>query len=217
MADPQTLRRIMVDTQVRPSDVTKFPIIGAMLAIPREAFVPSSEEAVAYRDAPVPLAGGREMPAPRTIAKLLDAIDPEGHENVLIVGAGLGYSAALLSRMTASVVAVEEEGDMARDAEAALTAQGIDNAVVVTAPLTEGQPKAAPYDIILIEGGVEQIPDALVEQLKEGGRMAAIFMEGVLGEARIGVMAEGHMGWRTAFNADALVLPGFAKTRAFTL
>ena len=215
-ADFDTLRRVMVDTQVRPSDVTKFPIIAAMLDVPREDFVPAAHRAVAYGETPIPLPGGREMPEPRTVAKLLDALDVEAHEDVLVIGAGPGYATALLARMAASVVAVEEDAEMAADAEAALAALALDNAAVVVGDLAAGQPKAAPFDVILIEGGVETVPPALLEQLRDGGRIAAIFAEGA-GEARLGVRAEGRMGWRFAFNATAPVLPGFARARAFSL
>ncbi|UWQ20196.1 protein-L-isoaspartate O-methyltransferase [Jannaschia sp. W003] len=217
MADSATLRRMMVDTQVRPSDVTKFPIIAAMLDVPREAFVPRGREAVAYGETSIPLGDGREILEPRTLAKLLDAVGVERDETVLVVGANLGYATALLSRMATSVVAVEEDEAMAADAEAALAALGADNAVVMTGPLAAGLPKAAPFDVILVEGGVEEVPAALLDQLRDGGRIAAIFVDGRLGQARVGVRAEGRMGWRYAFDADAPVLPGFARERSFAL
>jgi protein-L-isoaspartate(D-aspartate) O-methyltransferase len=212
---------MMVDTQVRPSDVTKFPIIAAMLEIPREAYVPGAAESVAYMDGPVPLGGGRELPEARTLAKMLDALDVEIDESVLIVGGGLGYSTAVLARMADGVVMVEEEAALASEAEATLTAQTVMNAAVLTAPLTEGAPKAAPFDVILIEGGVEEIPAALLDQLREGGRIAAIFMDGALGEVRVGHRIPdadgGQVAWRFSFNATAPILPGFARTRSFAL
>lgn len=211
----------MVDTQVRPSDVTKFPIIAAMLEVPREEYVPASAKAVAYMDAPIPLGAGREMPEARTLAKMLDALDLALDDSVLIVGGGLGYSAALLARMAESVVMVEEEAGLASDAEATLTAQSVMNAAVLSAPLAEGAPKAAPFDVILIEGGVETIPTALLDQLREGGRIAAIFMDGALGEVRIGHRTADadstRIAWRFDFNAAAPVLPGFSRARSFAL
>lgn len=206
----------MVDTQVRPADVTKFPIIAAMLSVPREAFVPAGQEAVAYMDAPIPLGGGREMMEPRNLAKLLDALDVEAHEDVMVVAANLGYSTALLAEMAGSVTAVEADADMVREAEDALAARGIDAAMVVGEPQA-GLPKAAPFDVILVDGAVELLPAPLLEQLRDGGRIAAIFQDGALGEARLGVRAEGVVGWRFAFNASAPVLPGFARTRSFAL
>ncbi|MEM8849606.1 MAG: protein-L-isoaspartate O-methyltransferase [Pseudomonadota bacterium] len=201
--------------------MTKFPIIAAMLDIPREEYVPAAATAVAYMDAPVPLGDGREMLDARTLAKMLDALDVELGESVLIIGGGLGYSTALLARMAESVVMVEEAAELASDAEATLTAQSVLNAAVLTAPLSDGAPKAAPFDVILIEGGVETIPTDLLEQLREGGRIAAIFMEGALGEVRVGHRTVGAeratLAWRFDFNAAAPVLPGFSRARSFAL
>ncbi|MEM7709221.1 MAG: protein-L-isoaspartate O-methyltransferase [Pseudomonadota bacterium] len=221
MASAQSLRTMMVDTQVRPSDVTKFPIIAAMLDVPREVHVPSAALAVAYMDAPIALGGGREMLEARVLAKMLDALDVELDESVLIVGGGLGYSAALLARMAESVVVVEEDAALAMEAEATLTAHDVMNAVVLTAPLTKGAPKAAPFDVILIEGGVEDVPADLLSQLRPGGRLVTIFMDGVLGEVRVGRRIPdadgGHVAWRFDFNAVAPVLPGFSRARTFAL
>ena len=206
---------MMVDAQVRPSDVTKFPIIAAMLDVPREAFVPDAARPVAYVDAPTPLGGGREMPDARTLAKMLDALDIQISDQVLILGGGLGYSAAVLARMAESVIMVEEDETLATEAEAALLAAEIENAVVLQGALVEGAVKAAPFDVILIEGGVETVPDALAGQLAEGGRMGAIFQEGRLGRARLGLRIEGHIAWRDVFDATAPVLPGFARATGF--
>jgi protein-L-isoaspartate(D-aspartate) O-methyltransferase len=207
---------MMVDTQIRPSDVTKFPIIAAMLDVPREDFVPIAARPVAYMDAPVPLGDGREMPEARVFAKMLDALELDIADEVLIIGGGLGYSAAVLARMAASVVMVEADESMASEAETTLSAQGVDNAAVLTGPLAEGAAKAAPFDVILIEGGVEMLPEALTDQLKEDGRIVALFQRGALGQARIGHRVGGRVTWRFAFNAAAPVLPGFAKAQAFT-
>lgn len=217
MAASQRLRTMMVDTQVRPSDVTKYPIISAMLETPREPYVPAASAAVAHMDAPVALGGGREMPEVRTLAKMLDALNVSRSDNVLIVGGGLGYSTAILARMAASVVMIEEDPTMASEAEATLVQQDVENAAVLERPLTEGAPKAAPFDVIMIEGGVETVPQTLADQLREGGRIAAIFQAGRLGEVRIGRASGGSIAWRFAFNAGAPVLPGFASAREFTL
>ena len=215
MASSKLLRTMMVDTQVRPSDVTKFPIIAAMLEVEREAFVPGRARDVAYMDAPVPLGDGRELPEARTLSKLLDALDIGRDDQVLIVGGGLGYSTAVVAKMADSVVMVEADAAMAAEAEATLAAQDVINAAVLEGPLAEGAPKAAPFDVILIEGGVETVPDALLEQLREGGRIGALFMDGNLGAARIGRRIDGRMAWRFAFNAAGPVLPGFEKSRGF--
>lgn len=217
MPDFAARRTTMVDTQVRPSDVTKFPIIKAMLDIPRETFVPADQREVAYVGENLPMGPGRVLLAPRTLAKMLDALDVQPNELVLDIGALRGYSSAVIARLAEAVVAVEEMEDQAREAEAALAACGADNAAVVNAPLTEGAPRHGPYDVIIIEGGVEEAPQALIDQLKDGGRIICIFMEGALGVCRMGFRRAGQVDWRHVFNATAPVLPGFAKAPVFTL
>lgn len=210
-------RTVMVDTQVRPSDVTKFPIIAAMLDVPRESFVPASRREAAYMGEHVPLAPGRVVLDPRLFAKMLDALDVGPGELVLDVGCGLGYSAAVLGRLAEAVVALESDPQMAREAEAALAAAGADNVAVVSGPLEGGAAKHGPYDVILVEGGVETWPAALGAQLKDGGRCAAVFIEGGLGTVRTGLKSGEGVTWRYAFNAAAPVLPGFAATASFAL
>lgn len=217
MTDTTALRTMMVDTQVRPSDVTKFPIIEALLAIEREAFVPADKAPVAYMDEPITLIPGRVLSDARGFAKMLDALDLEREELVLDLGCGLGYSAAVLARMVDAVVAVEEDAEMARDAETTLGEKGIDNVAVLHAPLTEGAPKAGPYDVIVIEGGVETIPASIEDQLKEGGRIAAVFVDGALGACKIGHKSNGRISWRMAFNTTMPILPGFALEKGFAL
>ena len=217
MSDFSERRTMMVDTQVRPSDVTKFPIIDAMLSVAREDFVPSAKREAAYIGENLDIGNGRVLVEPRTLAKMLDALAIGGDELVLDVGCGLGYSTAVIARMAQAVVAVEQDEDMAREAQDALVAAGADNAVVHEGPLVAGAPQHGPYDVIVVQGGVAQIPSALIDQLKEGGRIAALFMDGVLGEARLGYKREGRVSWRLAFNASATVLPGFEKEMTFTL
>lgn len=207
----------MVDTQVRPQDVTKFNIIEAMLTVAREAYVPEALRDVAYVGDNITLDGGRVMLEPRTQGKVLDALDVQPDELVLDLGCGLGYSAALLAHLAEAVVAVEEDEALATEAQTILSEQGIDNVAVIAGALAEGSAKHGPYDVICIEGGVETIPAALIEQLKEGGRMAAIFMDGALGECRIGHKLDGKMHWRMAFNATAPVVSGFEKEAGFVL
>ena len=209
MSDFFARRETMVDTQVRPSDVTKFPIIEAMLTVPREQFVPIVRREAAYMGENIDLGGGRVLIEARTLAKLLDALDIQPDESVLDIGCAYGYSTAVIARMAGSVVGVEEDAAMAAAATQALGAK------VVTGPLAAGA--AGPFDVVIIEGGVEEIPAAIADQIKDGGRIAAVFMQGALGTARIGFKAEGRITWRFAFNATAPVLPGFAKARVFAL
>lgn len=217
MTDYSARRTMMVDTQVRPSDVTKFPVIEAMLAVPREAFVPDDRREAAYVGDNIDLGRGRVVLEPRTLAKMLDALDIQNDELVLDIGAGLGYSAAVIARMAEAVVAVEENEGWASEAEAALIEHHADNVAVHHGPLAEGAAQHGPYDVICVEGAVEHLPEALTEQLKDGGRMAVLFAEGALGVVRIGYKIDRRMNWRFAFNAGAPVLPGFERHTAFTL
>lgn len=217
MTDFQTRRVMMVDTQIRPSDVTKFPIIEAMLSVPREVYVPRDKREAAYMGENIALRPGRVVLEPRTLAKLLDALDIQPTELVLDLGCGLGYSAAVIARLADAVVAVEEDEAMAAEAEQLLSQEAVDNAAVIAAPLAHGAAKHGPYDVITLQGGVEEVPEAVLAQLKDGGRIGAVFMEGALGVARVGYKAEGRISWRFAFNATAPVLPGFAVTHAFSL
>lgn len=217
MSEFAARRVMMVDTQVRPSDVTKFPIIDAMLSVPRETFVPDDKREAAYVGENLTLAPGRVVLEARTLAKLLDALDIQPGDLVLDLGCGLGYSAAVIARLAETVVAVEQDETLAADAQRILSEEGVDNAVVVTGKLVDGAPKCAPYDVITVEGGVEIIPDAVLSQLKDGGRIGAVFMDGAVGTAKVGYKTEGRITWRPVFNAAAPVLPGFQTMRGFTL
>jgi protein-L-isoaspartate(D-aspartate) O-methyltransferase len=208
---------MMVDTQVRPSDVTKFPIIDAMLEVPRETYVPDRLREAAYIGENLAIDASRVMLEPRTLAKMLDALDIQPSHVALDIGCGLGYSTAILAQLCDFVVAVEDDADRSEEAQGILSEQGIDNAAVMTGPLAEGAAKSGPYDIIMIQGGVEMVPAALLDQLREGGRIAALFVEGTLGVVRIGHKLDGAVNWRFAFNASAPVLNGFEKTHAFVL
>jgi protein-L-isoaspartate(D-aspartate) O-methyltransferase len=213
-----TARRItMVDTQVRPSDVTKFPIIEAMLSVPREAFVPSSLREAAYLGENLDLGGARVMLDPRTLAKMLDSLAIEGDDLVLDIGSAHGYSAAVIARMAEAVVAVEDDPARAEEARRTLAEQGADNVIMHLGPLNAGAPDHGPYDVITLQGAVEHLPEAITDQLKEGGRIACLFMQGALGQMRIGYRIDGRINWRFAFNAGAPVLPGFERHAAFTL
>lgn len=215
MTDFAARRTMMVDTQVRPSDVTKFPIIDAMLTIARENFVPTAQREAAYMGENLELGSGRVVLEPRTLAKMLDALDVSNDELVLDVGAAMGYSSAVIAHMAEAVVAVEEDEAMASEAQEALSDAGIDNVILHVGPLAEGATQHGPYDVMLVQGGVTDLPVVLQDQLKEGGRVACLFMQGALGEVRIGYKRGGAISWRMSFNAGAPVLAGFAKEKAF--
>jgi protein-L-isoaspartate(D-aspartate) O-methyltransferase len=210
-------RTMMVDTQVRPSDVTKFPIIDAMLSVPREDFVPANKREAAYIGENLALGNGRVLLEPRTLAKMLDALDISGSELVLDVGSALGYSAAVIAHMAEAVVALEEDEGMASEAQEALAEAHVDNVILQVGPLAEGAPQHGPYDVIVLQGGVVHLPAAFGEQLKEGGRIACLFVEGALGEVRIGRKSGGRISWRMVFNAGAPVLSGFERQDEFQL
>ncbi|WP_338550565.1 protein-L-isoaspartate O-methyltransferase family protein [Roseovarius phycicola] len=217
MTDFATRRTMMVDTQIRPSDVTKFPVIEAMLSVPREAFVPDALREAAYVGENIDLGGGRVMLEPRTLAKLLDALDIQNDELVLDLGAGLGYSSAVIARMAEAVIAVEDDETRATEAQTILSDQGADNVVLHHGALTEGAAEHGPYDVIVVQGAVEQVPQSITDQLKEGGRIGCLFAEQTLGAVRIGYKIDGDINWRFAFNAGAPVLAGFERHAAFTL
>ncbi|MBC7132766.1 MAG: protein-L-isoaspartate O-methyltransferase [Roseovarius sp.] len=217
MTDYAARRTMMVDTQIRPSDVTRFPIIDAMLRVPREAFVPARLREAAYLGGNLDLGGGRVMLEPRTLAKMLDALDIEGDDLVLDIGPMHGYSSAVIARMAEAVIGLEEDPALVEEAQRTLVENGADNVVMVAGRLAEGAPEHGPYDVIVLEGAVEHLPEAITDQLKEGGRIACLFAEGPLGVVRIGYRIDGRMNWRYAFNAGAPVLPGFERRAAFTL
>lgn len=217
MTDFAARRRLMVDTQVRPADVTKFPIIEAMLAIPREAFVPAGKRELAYAGEHVEFAPGRVVLEARVLGKMLDALSIKADELVLDVGCGYGYSAAVIALMAQAVVAVEEDEDALAEAQSALVEAGADNVVLQPGPLREGAAEHGPYDVILVEGGVEEMPQALLDQLKDGGRIACLFLERNLGTVKIGYKLDGEMTWRYSFNAGAPLLPGFGRESSFAL
>ena len=216
MTDFAKRRTMMVDTQVRPSDVTKFPIIDAMLSIPREEFVPARLREAAYVGENLEIGRGRTLLEPRTFAKMVDALDIKPHHVALDLGCGLGYSTAILASLCEFVVAIEDDAERAAEAQTLLSNHGVDNAAVMEGALPEGAVKSGPYDIIIVEGAVEEIPDALLDQLREGGRIGCIFAEGALGVVRIGHKIDGAVNWRFAFNAGAPVLQGFRKAAAFS-
>jgi protein-L-isoaspartate(D-aspartate) O-methyltransferase len=217
MTDFAARRTMMVDTQIRPSDVTKFPIIEAMLSVPREAFVPADRQEAAYLGDNIDLGQGRVILEPRTFAKMLDALDIQPDELVLDLGAATGYSSAVLARLSEAVIALEEDGALLADAQSALSDVGADNVVLHEGTLAEGAADLGPFDVIVVEGAVEHLPEAITDQLKEGGRIAALFQEGRLGTVKIGYRIDGQINWRFAFNAGAPVLPGFQRHRAFSL
>lgn len=215
MMNYQAARTAMVDGQIRPSDVTLYPILEAMLTIPREVYVPSAKMPIAYMGADMDLGGGRFVLDPRVFAKMLEKLNIQPNDLVLDIGCGMGYSAAVIAHMAEAVIAIESDGALAAEAETVLSDQSAFNAVVQSSPLADGAVEHGPYDAIIIEGGVQTVPEALLSQLKLGGRIAAIFVEGPVGQCRIGVQTQNGVVWRIAFDATAPILAGFTTTDTF--
>jgi protein-L-isoaspartate(D-aspartate) O-methyltransferase len=215
MFDTAAARRHMVDGQIRTADVTNPSLIAAMLTLPRELFVPQAVVAQAYFDGDVPLGKDRLLLRPMVLAKLIQGAELRAGQHVLDVGCATGYSSAVLAHMGASVVALEEDPDLARRAQSALTAAGAVQITLVAGPLGQGWSPAAPYDLILLNGAIEIVPDALGRQLKPSGRLATVFGRGPATKAMIYRLIEGKLVGRSIFDAGGPVLPGFAAPPAF--
>ncbi|MFC5384404.1 protein-L-isoaspartate O-methyltransferase [Aquamicrobium segne] len=215
-----TERRIkMVDGQIRTTDVTSVPLLDAFLSVPRELFVDESMRELAYIDEDIRIAdsasGPRYMMEPSPLARLIQLGELSSHDTVLDIGCGTGYSSALLSQLAASVTALESDTELAAKARAILASQGCDNVSVVEGPLAQGWKAAAPYNVIILQGSVEEFPEALFEQLAEGGRLVAIEGEGNAAIARIFLKSDGVVTGRRVFNAAIRPLPGFERAKAF--
>ena len=208
------MRRAMVESQLRTNDVNDPALLEVILAVPREAFLPEARRASAYIDRSVPLSDGRALNPPLATARLLmeAAINPSDH--VLLVGAATGYAAALLARLGCSVVALEDDAGLAAQAKTALEDYAGIN--VVTGPLAKGHPTGAPYDVIVIDGAIETMPDALIDQLKIGGRVAFASVERGVTRLCTGVRSAGGFGARPFADSEAVVLPGFTAPKGFT-
>jgi protein-L-isoaspartate(D-aspartate) O-methyltransferase len=209
----ESARFNMVEAQIRPADVTDPRVLAAISAVPREAFVPRASAALAYADVPVPVAPGRYLLDPRSFAKLLQLAEIGADDRVLDVGCGTGYSAAVLARLAGEVVALEQDADLVRVASQ-LLANVVGKVEVVQGGLVEGVKDQAPYDVIFINGAVEQVPESLLNQLAEGGRLVTFLQDGQ-SRAWLFVKEKGQVGRRPDFDADVPVLAGFRKAVGF--
>jgi len=217
MSDLEDARRKMVASQVRPADVTDRRLQDAMLAIPRERFLPRSMAGSAYADMEVDLGEGRRFMRPRDFAKLVQALAVKSGDLVLDLACDRGYSTAILSRLCETVIGIESNKAFASKAEGALSDVGADNAVIVTGDVKKGAPEQGPFDVILVNGAVEVVPDAWLDQIAEGGRMAVIVRERGVGRARLFTRHGGVVGSRDVFDSMTSVLPGFEREPEFSL
>ena len=216
MIDLAAARRMMVDGQVRTADVTDLKILAAMIDVPREPFVPAGKADLAYSDLDLPVGEGRTgrcLLKPMVLGKLLQLMEIEETDRVLDVGCATGYSSALLARLAESVVALDDDAALIRAAEQALT--GISNVKVVMGPLIQGWPQSGPYDVIMMQGATEVVPEVLLRQLKNGGRLACIFAQGPARKAMLYRNTDGEVSGRPMFDAPAPLLPGFKRAPSF--
>jgi protein-L-isoaspartate(D-aspartate) O-methyltransferase len=213
MTDFAAARRNMVDGQVRTADVTDPRIISAMLEVRREAFLPPAKAALAYLDLDVPLGGGRCLIKPMVLAKLIQAADLTGSDRVLDVGCATGYAAAVLARIAGEVVTLEQDAALAQAARAALAS--LANVTMQGGTLAEGWPQGGPYDAIVVEGATEVTPEALLRQLKDGGRLVCVLGSGPGAKAMLYRRSGHDSGGRVIFDAAAPLLPGFVKPPQF--
>lgn len=219
MVDFATLRRNMVNGQVRANGVTHPALIAALLEVPREEFVPETRRALAYRDDDVPVGGEgapRFLIEPMTLARMIQALDLTPADRVLHVGCASGYAAAVLARLARSVVALDADSGLAAQAGKLMAQLGIANVSVVNGPLAAGWPQSAPYDAIFVEGAVAQPPKALFGQLAEAGRLVTVVGAGGAGQVTLYRSAGGVVSPAALFNAAVPVLPGFAPLKSFT-
>ena len=208
--DSGAARRAMIDNQLRPVGVTDRAVLDAMGSVPREQFVPEDNRPLAYADRSVALGGGRHLVAPAVLGQLLTQIAPQQGERALVIGAGSGYSAAVLAAMGCQVTALECSPELAARARAR------DLGVrMAEGPLEAGHKAGAPYDLILIDGAVEHVPEAIIKQLADGGRLGAALVDRGVVRLIIGQKISGAFGYFSIGDAGVAALPGFAKPRVF--
>jgi protein-L-isoaspartate(D-aspartate) O-methyltransferase len=217
MSGFSTARQKMVDGQVRPSDVTDIRIIDAMLAVPREAFVPDNKRALAYLDLDLDVgeAAQRCLIQPAVLAKMLQAAEIKDTDRVLVVGCASGYAAAVIAQYVGQVMATESDPALAAKAKAVLAQNGCGNVAVRSAAAGEGDAANAPFDVIVLNGATEIVPERLFEQLRHGGRLVGVFAMSRPPRATLVTRSHGDFGHRALFDAAVPVLPGLERAAAF--
>ncbi len=202
MVDFERARKIMVDNQLRTSNVTDRRVLAAMLSVPREQFVPADRKALAYIDDAHDLGHGRSLAAPAPFAKLLQLAEIESGDAVLDVGAGLGYSTAVLAQLAHEVIGVEADAGLAAEAKKSLAAAGVSNADIVVGSFDSLAPGARSFDVIVLEGAVDVVPAGLFRLLAEGGRLVALIQRGAAAVANVYVKSGDAVNARAEFNAS---------------
>ena len=214
--DYAKLRRVMVDSQVRVNDVTSVEVVSAFSTIPREVFVPKPMRASAYAELEIVTSDTRAMWLPRDLGKLLVALEAEASDISLVIGAGAGYSAALIGHMTEAVIALEDDEALVDAMTERFATIGMDEAVAVQGDLAKGLPDQGPFDVIFVAGMVELVPQAWLDQLSDGGRLGVVVSSGRgVGAARVYKRAGETFSYREAFECCPPILPGFEKKTEF--
>lgn len=206
--DTAAARRAMIESQLRPVGVNDAAVLEAMDAVAREQFVPDELRPLAYADRALALGGGRQLAAPAVLGQLLTEMAPEPGERALVVGAATGYSAAVLAHIGCRVIALEADAQLAARARE----RGLET---IAGPLEAGHKAGAPYDLILIDGAVERVPDAIIKQLADRGRLGAALVDRRVTRLIVGRKVAGAFGYRSIGDAEVAVLPGFARPQAF--
>jgi protein-L-isoaspartate(D-aspartate) O-methyltransferase len=215
MLDASTQRAAMIVSQLRTNDVKDPRVLAAMGRVPREQFVPADQITTAYMEACITLEHGRAIIDPRTLGKLLQFADIAETESVLDVGCATGYSTGVLAQLAAKVVGLESDAELCAAAAKTLAALNVTNARIVQGPLAQGYAGEAPYDVIVLEGAIEVHPEALLSQLKDGGRLLAVVRNGAAAHARLYLNHGGALSERNIFDSQLPMLPGFAKAKQF--
>lgn len=216
MIDHAVARQNMVSGQIRTNRVTDERLIEAMEEIPRELFVPHAKRGVAYVDEDVEIASGRYLMEPMVLARLVQEAEITANDMVLDVGCGTGYASAVMARLAGTVIALDVDESLASEAEKALSDVGADNAIVVTGVLADGFSQQAPYDVILVGGAVDHLPQALADQLAEAGRIVGVVHEpGTVGQATLWARHRGTLSSRSLFEASLPPLPGIVRPAQF--
>lgn len=210
----EPMRTAMVVSQLRPNAVNDPRVVIAMTEVARERFVPSEAAPLAYRDTPVPLGGGRALNLPIATGRLLTEARLRPADRVLLIGAATGYAATVLAGLVAHVVAVESDADLAARARGVLA--GLANVELVEGPMEQGHAAGAPYDVLIVDGAVEELPDALVAQLRDGGRIATGLVDRGVTRLASGSRTGGGFGLADFADIESVVLPGFARRRGFS-